>query len=98
MATTAVPRRWLRTLVPAVTGGLLAVAVMLLAQIPWRATPDPPAMAAEAVNDHLRIVERGDLPIASSLIHQVKPWFTERIDFAPVVPFAGDADFPLGGG
>lgn len=31
-------------------------------------------------------------------IHQVKPWFTGRLDFAPVVPFAGDDDFPLQGG
>jgi anti-sigma factor (TIGR02949 family) len=97
-AAAAAPRRWRRTLLPAVTGGVVALVVMLLVQFPWRATPDPAAMATEAVNDHLRIVERRELPVTSSLVHQVKPWFTGRIDFAPVVPFAGDADFPLRGG
>jgi anti-sigma factor RsiW len=28
----------------------------------------------------------------------VKPWFEGRLDFAPVVSFEGDRDFPLKGG
>jgi anti-sigma factor RsiW len=28
----------------------------------------------------------------------VRPWFAGRLDFAPVVPFGGDAEFPLKGG
>lgn len=28
----------------------------------------------------------------------MKPWFEGRLDFAPVVDFAGDDDFPLQGG
>ena len=28
----------------------------------------------------------------------MKPWFTGRLDFAPIVPFAGDDEFPLEGG
>jgi anti-sigma factor RsiW len=36
--------------------------------------------------------------IESGGIHQVKPWFAGRLDFAPSVGFAGDADFPLKGG
>ncbi len=31
-------------------------------------------------------------------MHQVRPWLTSRLDFAPAIPFAGDADFPLRGG
>jgi hypothetical protein len=31
-------------------------------------------------------------------VHQVRPWFAGRLDFAPVVPFAGDAEYPLRGG
>jgi anti-sigma factor RsiW len=56
-------------------------------------------VAEEAVNDHLRIVS-GERPIEveSSDYHQVKPWFTGRIDFAPVVAFSGDDEFPLSGG
>jgi anti-sigma factor RsiW len=38
------------------------------------------------------------LEVESGGIHQVKPWFEGRVDFAPVVPFAGDDDFPLQGG
>jgi anti-sigma factor (TIGR02949 family) len=94
------PRRWSRVLVPCVAVGALVLAVLLLLhQAPWRRAPDLTAMTAEAVNDHLRVVERGGtLPVQSPLIHQVRPWFTGRTDFAPVVAFAGDADFPLRGG
>ena len=38
------------------------------------------------------------LDVESGGIHQVKPWFTGRIDFAPRVAFSGDGDFPLVGG
>ena len=31
-------------------------------------------------------------------MHQRRPWLTSRLDFAPVIPFAGDAEFPLRGG
>jgi anti-sigma factor RsiW len=53
----------------------------------------------EAVNDHLRVLARGsNLDVQSSDMHQVRPWLTGRLDFAPVIPFAGDAEFPLRGG
>ena len=38
------------------------------------------------------------LDVESGGIHQVKPWFTGRLDFAPRVAFSGDDDFPLVGG
>jgi anti-sigma factor RsiW len=31
-------------------------------------------------------------------VHQVKPWFAGRVDFAPELGFGGDEDFPLQGG
>lgn len=56
-------------------------------------------MVREAVNDHLRVVGRPQpLDVESGNMHQVKPWFTGRLDFAPVVPFLGDQEFPLEGG
>jgi anti-sigma factor RsiW len=56
-------------------------------------------MVTEAVNDHLRILaSQHPLDIESGGIHQVKPWFEGRLDFAPVVRFDGDQDFPLRGG
>jgi len=56
-------------------------------------------MLAEAVNDHLRVLY-SDHPVEveSGGIHQVKPWFAGRLDFAPAVAFGGDDDFPLQGG
>jgi anti-sigma factor RsiW len=56
-------------------------------------------VVAEAVTDHLRLLARVDrLDVPSSDMHQVRPWLTSRLDFAPVVPFLGDAEFPLRGG
>ncbi len=34
------------------------------------------------------------LEVESGGVHQVKPWFEGRVDFAPVVGFGGDDDFP----
>ena len=69
-----------------------------------RRGPSAPAgeawsLSDEAVTDHLRVVASTRPPeIESGGIHQVKPWFTGRVDFAPRVAFAGDDDFPLVGG
>jgi anti-sigma factor RsiW len=93
--------RWGRSLVPA-----LAVAVVLVAALPLyqQLGPAPPgggtpSVVAEAVNDHLRVLaSQHPLDIQSGGIHQVKPWFEGRLDFAPVVSFEGDAEFTLEGG
>ena len=56
-------------------------------------------LETEAVNDHLRILySEHPIEVESGGIHQVKPWFTGRLDFAPALGFAGDAEFPLQGG
>jgi anti-sigma factor RsiW len=56
-------------------------------------------MVTEAVNDYLRVLySEHPLEVESGGIHQVKPWFEGRLDFAPSVAFAGDQDFPLKGG
>jgi anti-sigma factor RsiW len=90
--------RWLRRLVPA-----LAVAAALLVALPVSyqlgQSARPAAMVAEAVNDHLRLLaSQHPLDIESSNFHQVKPWFEGRLDFAPLVGFLGDDQFPLKGG
>jgi anti-sigma factor RsiW len=89
--------RWRRALVPA-----LAAAVLVLALVPLysrQAGDGGAAMVTEAVNDHLRLLTaQHPLDIESGGIHQVKPWFEGRLDFAPVVRFEGDAEFPLRGG
>jgi anti-sigma factor (TIGR02949 family) len=56
-------------------------------------------LAREAVNDHLRVLyAEHPIEIESGGIHQVKPWFTGRLDFAPVLSFSGDDEFPMLGG
>ncbi len=73
----------------------VAAAVFLVGR---RRTPTD-AIVAEAVNDHLRVLYGEHLvEIENGGMHQVKPWFAGRLDFAPVVAFSGDDDFPLQGG
>jgi anti-sigma factor RsiW len=99
--------RWRRRLGAAAPA--LAVAATLLLAIPayyeLQVLPDRLARAeaarlgAEAVNDHLRLLS-GEQPLAivSSGLHEVKPWFAGKLDFAPVVSFTGGDAFPLQGG
>jgi anti-sigma factor RsiW len=96
----AAPRPLRLAWLPALAAAIL-LAVVALPRV-WE-MPRPggdasgAAMTVEAVNDHLRLLERGPA-VESGGIHQVKPWFAGKLDFAPVVPFEGDADFPLIGG
>jgi anti-sigma factor RsiW len=55
-------------------------------------------LSGEAVNDHLRILEGAPLAQVTGGLHEVKPWFGGKIDFAPELTFAGDTEFPLQGG
>jgi anti-sigma factor RsiW len=75
-------------------GVLLAVA----ATSTWRAGGSEEILAAEAVNDHLRVLySQRPLEVESADMHRAKPWFEGRLDFAPTTAFAGDDDFPLQG-
>jgi anti-sigma factor RsiW len=90
------PSRW-RALAP-VAVALASAAIVALALRPHTPAPEW-TLADEAVSDHLRVVASTRPPeIESGGIHQVKPWFTGRVDFAPRVAFAGDDGFPLVGG
>ncbi len=92
-------RRWPRRVgqVVAVAGVGLAVAAGATLFLGARERSD--AMVTEAVNDHLRVLySEHPVEVESGGIHQVKPWFAGRVDFAPSVAFAGDQDFPLKGG
>jgi anti-sigma factor RsiW len=76
---------------------LVLAALAVWAWLPWSERAD--RLIAEAVNDHLRVLARAErLDVRSGDMHEVRPWLTGRLDFAPVIPFAGDADFPLRGG
>jgi anti-sigma factor RsiW len=91
------PRRALAPWTAAVASLAVAAAALLWPR-PDHTSPRP-ALIEEAVNDHLRVLYAAEpLEIRSTGIHDVKPWFTGRIDFAPDVGFSGDEDFPLVGG
>jgi anti-sigma factor RsiW len=93
---------------PAWSAGLAAAALVAAATLfylrPPMLTQSSPTQSShdvfrEAVNDHLRVIyAQNPIEIESGGIHQVKPWFTGRLDFAPDVAFSGDSDFPLVGG
>jgi anti-sigma factor RsiW len=55
-------------------------------------------LATETVNDHLRILGGAPLAQVTGGLHEVKPWFGGKLDFAPTLQFAGTSDFPLQGG
>jgi anti-sigma factor RsiW len=87
--------RVLRTMAAATLGAAMTIAPILV----WRAHAPDSSMVAEAVNDHLRVLySQRPLEVESGGMHQVKPWFEGRLDFAPVTEFAGDDEFPLQGG
>jgi len=93
------PRWWHRSLLPAAAAALILLAAVPMAYRYGASSGNVADMTAEAVNDHLRLLSSTrPLDVENSGMHQVKPWFEGRLDFAPVVPFAGDADFPLQGG
>ena len=97
-ADTPRPSRWPRLLVPLAAAAALAAGTVVLSQR-MSPTAAPDRMVAEAASDHLRVlISEHPLDVPSGGIHQVKPWFQGRLDFAPAVAFAGDADFPLEGG
>jgi len=88
-------RRW-----PVVVFAAAALAAVLAL---WFVRPSPSgvtsALAREALDDHLRVVgSTHPVDIESGGIHQVKPWFTGKLDFAPALAYAGDDDFVLEGG
>jgi anti-sigma factor RsiW len=56
------------------------------------------SLETEALNDHLRVLEGAPLAQVTGGLHEVKPWFGGRLDFAPRVRFAGSPEFPLQGG
>lgn len=93
-------RPWLRFLLPAA----LATAALLLVvpgarELMGPRGPGAAVMVGEAVNDHVRLLQsQRPLEVESGGIHEVIPWFSGKLDFAPGIRFAGDEEFPLRGG
>jgi len=93
--------RWRLAVVPALATAtvLLITAPLYYGQIGPFQSDRSGSMVTEAVTNHLRLLSsQHPLDIESSNMHQVKPWYEGRLDFAPVVRFLGDQEFPLAGG
>lgn len=89
-------RSWVAAFAAFALGAAVATAIVLLV-LP-RPAPST-TFVDEAVGDHLRLVSaQRPLGVESNEMHNVKPWFTGRLDFVPQVAFRGDADYPLRGG
>jgi anti-sigma factor RsiW len=93
-------RRPWRAWIPAFAlGAAVAAAVAVLVVRVPAGDGAATAVVDEAVGDHLRIVgAQHPLDVVSSDLHNVKPWFTGRLDFVPPVSFVGDDEFQLRGG
>jgi len=90
--------KWAGPFVSACAAAALVV-VVSLTTAPRPASDGSGDLLAEAVNDHLRVINSSHpVEIESGGIHQVKPWFTGRLEFGARVAFSGDGDFPLVGG
>jgi anti-sigma factor RsiW len=94
-------RGWLFRLAPPLASAVAGSVLTILGQKVLRPEHERPtsSLVSEGVNDHLRVIYSANpVEIESGGIHQVKPWFTGRLDFAPRVAFSGDDEFPLVGG
>ncbi len=91
---------WRGPLAAALAAGVVAVAGTLAMQRVTRPAPDPlAALAAEAVNDHLRVLRSAHaLDVESAGTHEVKPWFEGKLGFAPNVPAPVVPEMRLRGG
>src|SRR6185369_16463704 len=101
-STARAPRRpWTRSRVIAAAAALstaLAVVVGGTTAVLVQDQADARRVADEAVNDHLRVLGGAPLAQVTGGLHEVKPWFGGKLDFAPTVGFAGNSEFPLQGG
>ena len=80
-------------------GAALAACAVVVLVVVRRPAPGADPLVAEGVADHLRVVAR-DRPvdIENGGPHQVRPWFTGRLDFALPSVFGGDDEYTLTGG
>jgi len=94
-----VRRLWTSALLPAGVVAALLLFAPFAREILSPPGHEPSPMVTEAVNDHVRLLQsERPLEVESGGIHQVIPWFSGRLDFAPAIHFPGDAEFPLRGG
>ena len=92
------PRRLWRTARAAATAAAVALAVGGPTAYLVERRSELRQLEGESVNDHLRVLGGAPLAQVAGGLHEVKPWFGGKLDFAPAVRFAGNDEFPLQGG
>jgi anti-sigma factor RsiW len=93
-------RRWAIALAPALAAAAV-IAALAFGLVQRISRPDGAlaVLASEAVNDHLRVLQRTPfVQVESGGTHEVKPWFEGKLDFAPAVPPPVEPDMRLEGG
>lgn len=88
-------RRWIRQVaVVLLACGLTAAATALL----MSRTAEVAMLERDVAAAHVRsLLQEGPVQIASSEVHTVRPWFSGRLDFSPVVRDLTAEGFPLAG-
>jgi anti-sigma factor RsiW len=91
--------RWTRAIAPAMAAGFALLAAGVVLQRSSSPGSELASLTSEAVNDHLRVLaSQHPVEIESGGMHQVKPWFEGKLDFAPVVPAPEGSELQLRGG